>query len=210
MTNKPALYEKPALYAKPPVLRGQRIQLRALAQRDLPAFTAYRCHPDVARYQSWTDYDAVRAQQLLDNQQNSDFGAPDSWFQLAICDTNDALIGDLALHFLDNNQLEIGFTLAPAHQGKGYAAEAVRCLLSWFFEEDGNSSYENSSVEKPKGHRVSATCDTENHASYQLLERLGFRREAHFVENIFFKGAWGSEYQYALLRREWQAMQGGS
>ncbi len=41
-------------------------------------------------------------------------------------------------------------------------------------------------------------------ASYKLLERLGFRREAHLVENIWFKGAWGSEFHYALLEREWK------
>jgi RimJ/RimL family protein N-acetyltransferase len=37
-----------------------------------------------------------------------------------------------------------------------------------------------------------------------LLERLGFRRESHLVENIFFKGAYGSEYHYAMLEREWK------
>ena len=30
------------------------------------------------------------------------------------------------------------------------------------------------------------------------------RREAHLVENIWFKGAWGSEFIYALLDREWK------
>lgn len=32
---------------------------------------------------------------------------------------------------------------------------------------------------------------------------VGFRQEGYFIENIFFKGKWGSEYQYALLKREW-------
>jgi RimJ/RimL family protein N-acetyltransferase len=52
-------------------------------------------------------------------------------------------------------------------------------------------------------HRVIAECDVENIASYRLLERLGFRREAHLIENIWFKGAWGSEFHYAILEREW-------
>ena len=39
----------------------------------------------------------------------------------------------------------------------------------------------------------------------RLLRALGFRQEAHFVENIFFKGAWGSELLFALLSREWTA-----
>lgn len=33
-----------------------------------------------------------------------------------------------------------------------------------------------------------------NTASYRLLEKLGFRREAHLIQNVFFKGAWGDEY----------------
>ena len=31
------------------------------------------------------------------------------------------------------------------------------------------------------------------------------RREGHFIENVWFKGGWGDEYQYALLEREWRA-----
>jgi RimJ/RimL family protein N-acetyltransferase len=66
----------------------------------------------------------------------------------------------------------------------------VRCLLEYLFGE-------------LHLHRVIATCDVENIASFRLLERIGMRREAHLVENIWFKGAWGSEYSYALLYREW-------
>jgi hypothetical protein len=33
--------------------------------------------------------------------------------------------------------------------------------------------------------------------------KLGFRREAHYRQNIFFKGAWGDEYLYALLKSDY-------
>jgi RimJ/RimL family protein N-acetyltransferase len=29
------------------------------------------------------------------------------------------------------------------------------------------------------------------------------RRDGHFVKNIWFKGEWGSEYWYGLLKEEW-------
>ena len=32
---------------------------------------------------------------------------------------------------------------------------------------------------------------------------VGFRREAHLIENDRFNGVWGDEYIYALLEREW-------
>ena len=52
-------------------------------------------------------------------------------------------------------------------------------------------------------HRVQEIVDAENTASINLLKSLGFREEGYFIENIFFKGKWGSEYQYALLKSEW-------
>jgi hypothetical protein len=29
------------------------------------------------------------------------------------------------------------------------------------------------------------------------------RREGHFIQNIWFKGKWGDEYLYAILKEEW-------
>jgi RimJ/RimL family protein N-acetyltransferase len=53
-------------------------------------------------------------------------------------------------------------------------------------------------------HRVIAITDCENAASVALLERLGLRREGHFLQNVWFKGTWGDEYLYAILHEEWQ------
>ena len=74
-------------------------------------------------------------------------------------------------------------------QGKGVATEAVSSFLCYVFGELNK-------------HRVVATTDVNNVASNRLLDKLGFRREGHFIQNVFFKGAWGDEYQYALLRSE--------
>ena len=105
------------------------------------------------------------------------------------------LIGDCGLHTLADRpgQAEIGFTLALEQQGKGYATEAVNCLLDYVF----------GTLEK---HRVIAVTDTRNGPASRLLERVGMRREGHFIENVWFKGEWGDEYQYAMLEREWRAL----
>lgn len=81
--------------------------------------------------------------------------------------------------------------VSPLHQGKSVATEAVSRFPSYVFGE-------------LKKHRV-ATTDANNTVSYRLLEKLCFRREGHFLKNIFFKGAWGDEYLYALLRSEHQS-----
>ena len=40
--------------------------------------------------------------------------------------------------------------------------------------------------------------------SARVLEKLGMRLEAHFVENEWVKGEWQSELDYALLASEWR------
>jgi RimJ/RimL family protein N-acetyltransferase len=53
-------------------------------------------------------------------------------------------------------------------------------------------------------HRVIGRLEPRNTPSARLLERLGMRREAHFVENEFIEGEWQSELVYALLENEWR------
>ncbi|MBY5991732.1 GNAT family N-acetyltransferase [Ferrimonas balearica] len=180
-----------------PRLTTQRFTLRAFEPADLVAFTQYRAAPEVARYQSWTDYQYEDAQVLFEGTDYADFARPGQWYQLAIAEKGQGrLLGDLAVHFIDEQQVEVGFTVAPAHQGQGVASEALATLLQYLFET-------------LRRHRVVATTDARNEASWRLLERLGFRREAHFVQNVFFKGAWGDEFQYALLASEYRARNAG-
>jgi RimJ/RimL family protein N-acetyltransferase len=52
---------------------------------------------------------------------------------------------------------------------------------------------------------VCGRIDARNSASAAVLERLGMRREAHFVENEWVKGEWTDEVVYAVLASEWAA-----
>jgi RimJ/RimL family protein N-acetyltransferase len=106
----------------------------------------------------------------------------------------DRLIGECAalVRADDPRQAEVGFTVAPEHQGHGYATEAVRRLLHYLLVERGK-------------HRVSATCDDRNTRSAAVLERVGMRREGRLLESTWSKGQWTSDLLYAVLRREWFA-----
>ena len=54
-------------------------------------------------------------------------------------------------------------------------------------------------------HRVIATCQPDNVASYRVMETIGMRREAHFRQCIHRGGdEWWDEYFYAILASEWQ------
>jgi RimJ/RimL family protein N-acetyltransferase len=179
----------------PLVLRSPRLLLRPLCAEDAAPLAAYRSIPEVARFQSWESFDLADAVRLVADQAKLVPDTPGTWLQLAIVfSTSAALIGDCGIHFCDDDlqQVELGVTMSPTHQGQGMAAEALGSVVEYVFDRLGKR-------------RVTAVTDAENHAAAALFGRLGFRREAHYVENVWFKGAWGSEYLFALLRREWEA-----
>ncbi|MBF5041690.1 GNAT family N-acetyltransferase [Aggregicoccus sp. 17bor-14] len=170
-----------------------RLRLRRFRDTDLKAFVAYRALPEVARFQSWSDYDEARGRALIESMQALQPGTPGQWFQFALEErASTTLVGDLAFKVSESEprEAEVGFTLSPAHQGRGYGTEALRALLDYAFGT-------------LKLHRVIAITDALNAPAAALLERVGMRREAHYVENVWFKGAWGSEFLYAQLAREW-------
>jgi RimJ/RimL family protein N-acetyltransferase len=178
-------------------LFSPRLLLRRLERGDAEAIFSYRSRPEVARYQSWESYGPDDAARLIDGQLEMEPGVPGTWLQLAIVEqATGVLVGDCGLHCRkdDPRQMELGVTLAPNHQRRGYATEALSCVIDFVFGALGK-------------HRVSATTDSENHPAASLFRRLGFRQEAHFVEHLWFKGHWGSEFVFGLLRREWALRQ---
>ena len=172
-------------------IESTRLTLRRFADADLEPFLAYLNDPLVARYQSWESYTEEQARAVIEQQKNRSPGQPAQWFTFALeLKETGTLVGHVALRMSDEHQAEIGFTMARAFHGKGLACEAAARVLDYAFAE-------------LKLHRVTAITDCENEKSAALLERLGMRREGHFIQNIWFKGRWGSEYLYAILRDEW-------
>ncbi|HMD90150.1 MAG TPA: GNAT family protein [Anaerolineaceae bacterium] len=172
-----------------------RLNLRPFQDDDLEPFMAYRSDPLVAQYQGWeAPYPREKAVAFVEEMKNKQPGRQDDWYQIIVTLKPDwQVIGDVAFHILaeDIQQAEIAFTLARSFWGYGYASEAASRLLDYLFGE-------------LHLHRVRAICDAENLASARVLERLGMRREGAFIENVWFKGKWGSEFLYAILAREWQ------
>jgi len=176
-------------------LESNRILLRQFQDSDLESFLQYRNDPDVARYQGWKiPYSREKGTEFVEFMTTAFPAIQGEWFQAALgLKSTHEMIGDVGFVIRkdDGRQAFIGYSLARAHWGNGYAYEAVSRLLAYLFDELDL-------------HRVVAECDVANVPSWKLLERLGLRREAHLVENIFFKGAYGSEYHYAMLGREWK------
>jgi RimJ/RimL family protein N-acetyltransferase len=177
-----------------PEIITPRLRLTAVVESDAAALFEYRSDPEVCRYQSWAPGSLDDVQHFLDGLRSLAFDTPGTWFQLALrLRESDLLIGDLGVHVPvdEPRQAEIGFTVAPRHQGRGFGTEAVTALLGHLFGALGK-------------HRVFASVDPRNEPSVALLERVGMRREAHFRESLWIKGEWVDDLVFGMLASEWK------
>lgn len=175
-----------------PVLT-KRLTLRPFRPDDTDAMFQYRSREDVCRYllfapqtrEQITARFADSPTELIDEGQNLSL--------VLLEQQTGALVGDVVLmwHSREHRAGEIGYVLHPDYSGNGYATEAGAALLRLGFDELGL-------------HRIVGRLDARNTASARVLERLGLRREAYFVQNEFIKGEWTDELVYAVLASEWR------
>ncbi|MBI5805466.1 GNAT family N-acetyltransferase [candidate division TA06 bacterium] len=170
-----------------------RLTIRHLELSDLSDFHVYRSNPEVTKYQGFDVMTIEQAEEFIKNNSTKRFGKAGEWVQYGIENSETGkLIGDCAIKLdrHDTRIAEIGITISHLEQKKGYAKEVLHGILTFLFDTK-------------EIHRVVETVDAENIASINLLKGTGFKQEGHFIENIFFKGKWGSEFQYAMLKRDW-------
>ena len=178
-------------------IRTSRLTLRAATPQDLRAVYEIRALPEVGQWMPDlpTSYDAwVLAQ-----------GRRGGFERMVVVLLEEVVIGHLYLHVEDawsqaevrdravSTQAEVGWAFDPAHQGRGYATEAVGALLRLCFEELGVR-------------RVVALAFADNAPSLRVMEKVGMRREALLVkESLHRELGWVDGVSYALLADEWHA-----
>ena len=175
---------------------NESFSIRKMKIADTMAFHLYRSDEDVEKYQSWSNYSIEEASIFVNRQMLTKPNVPGEWLQLAICETaSDKIVGDVAFQSEQHQPevVQVGITISPEFQRKGIASVTISALLDYLFRT-------------LRKHRVVSTVDGRNIASLSLFRRLGFRQEGYFLENTYFKGEWGSEVQFAMLRKEWCAL----
>lgn len=158
-----------------------RLRLDALRDEDAEALFAYRGDPAVSRFQGWKPASRAEAAEFIEAQKAVAPGMPGTWWQRAIrLRDSGELAGDLGLHFADDRNVEVGISLAPAHQRHGYAREALEVMLDFVF----------GGLHKQ---RVIARVAPRNFMCMRLLEGVGMRRRDLQAGDVVFE----------LLATEW-------
>ncbi len=151
-----------------PILETQRLRLRAHTSFDYPASCALWSHPEVVRYtlgkpatpeEVWS-----RLLRYLGSWAFLGYG-----YWVVEERATRAFVGEVGLCNLQRDLTpplgdlpEIGWSLSPAHHGKGYATEAARAVL------------ECSSTGPLSARRIACIVQTDNAASLRVAEKLGF------------------------------------
>jgi RimJ/RimL family protein N-acetyltransferase len=172
----------------------ERLTLRPHRLEDLDDLARFHSDAEVVRYVPWPVRDRGATEEALQVKLGQTvLDEPGQWLVLAVeLRETGTVIGEVLLKWASERQGELGFAFARDHHGRGYAAEAARAILGLAFHDLGF-------------HRVTAVCIAENTASARLLQRLGFRQEARFVDGAFFKGEWVTQLVFALLEDEWRS-----
>lgn len=156
-------------FAPAPLLTTRRLLLRGWRAADLAPFAAMGADPEVMRY-----FPYRHSRETSDRMAQSIQDRFRAWgFGFWAMETADApFIGFVGLSrptFASDfsDRVEIGWRLARAHWGRGYATEGARAALSFAFERLGEEE-------------VVAYTPEINAPSVAVMERLGMRRDGGF------------------------------
>ncbi|HEY8423422.1 MAG TPA: GNAT family N-acetyltransferase [Clostridia bacterium] len=174
-----------------------RLILRPFEKGDFNAVHEYASDEEVCRYLPWGPNSfndtkqfikrAIRTRKLG----NGFIGD----YAVVLKDTG-KLIGACGLYLESdiNKEYMIGYCLRKDQWGNGYAQELARALCYVAFTI-------------LNAHRVIAVCDAQNARSFNVMEKIGMKREGVFHKKRLIKGEWRDELLYAILKEDWQVNQ---
>ncbi|MCI8442347.1 MAG: GNAT family N-acetyltransferase [Provencibacterium sp.] len=167
------------------IAETERLILRRYLPEDLEDLFAYLSDPEVVAFEPYLPMSLQEARENLEWRiQTEEMIAVE-------LKSSRQMIGNVYLGKREFDSLELGFVFHRSCWGKGYAQESCLCLTRQAFDNGI--------------HRIFAECDPLNSRSWRLLERLGFTREAHLRQNVFFRKdsegnpIWKDTYIYARL-----------
>lgn len=174
-----------------PNLESERLVFRRLKDSDAPEVFKIRSNPErmkfIPRPILQNEEEALAMIQMMNTKidENTDI----NW---GVCLKNsDKIIGFMGFYRVqpESYRTEIGYMILPEYDGKGYVSESVTIMLNYAFNTVGF-------------HSVEAVIDPNNFGSARVLEKNGFRKEAHFIENFFWNNEFIDSVHYGILKRE--------
>ncbi len=172
-----------------PVLKTERLTLREIRVTDADEIFEMRASGRVNQFISrpnmgkLTDSVSLIEKTILAFENKQAIG----W--AGILRENNEIIGTCGFNQIDFNNMraEIGGELSVDFWGKNIAVEAVKAIVHF-------------GLETLNLHTIEAKVSPNNRGAIFLLEEIGFRKEAHFVDRIFYDNQFSDMAVYTLIK----------
>jgi [ribosomal protein S5]-alanine N-acetyltransferase len=171
-------------------LVSDRLLLRKIDNNDVNEVYALRSNSETMKYiprplVTSNEEALVHIKMIQDKIENSE------GINWAITIKGDAKLIGIIGHYRirwEHFRSEIGYMLLPEYHGKGIITEAIQLMIDYGFN-------------KMNMHSLEAIIDPANIASARVLEKNGFIKEAHLIENEFFDGKFLDTVIYSFVKK---------
>ncbi len=174
-------------------LETKQLFLRRIYENDVAEVLALRGNPQIMKYiprpLAKTEEDALAHIIMINEKIETNTGI--NWG--ITVKGNPKIIGIIGHYRIqpENHRAEIGYMSLPEYNGKGYITEAIKVVVEYGFEQMNL-------------HSIEAIIDPENIASERVLQKNGFIKEAHILENELWEGKFWDTVIYSLLKRNFK------
>lgn len=165
-------------------LRTKRLVLREYEADDFAAVHAFASDRQIAEFVEWGPNTPADTRDFLSTCLSAQEDSQRAKFTLAITVPGGDPVGSIGLS-VTNGQGELGYVVAPSHQGQGYATEAAESLLQFGIDELGLLE-------------IRATCRPENVASARVLRKIGMTHTGLRKADKLIRGQWRDSLVFSI------------
>jgi [ribosomal protein S5]-alanine N-acetyltransferase len=172
-----------------PIIQTKRMTLRQIFPSDAVQVYEMRSNGRLNQFIARENMEKLESAQDLINRVADGYRNKTSLAWSGILRDKKEIIGTCGFNNIDHPNLraEIGGELDVNYWGKGIALEAVEAIVNFGFETLGL-------------HSIEAKVDPNNRGVLHILSHLGFVREAHFKDRIYYKGEFRDMSVYTCFK----------
>lgn len=170
--------------------QGELVRLRAIEPEDWEHL--HRWNDDsLSNRLGWRIQPPVSAESTREWARDQAKRPEDDNYRLAIASVEGQMVGTMNVHGADrrNGTFEYGISVGLEYQRRGYAGDAIKVLLRFFFDELGYQ-------------KCNAVVYAFNEPSLRLHEELGFQREGLLRRHVYSNGEHHDAILYGITREE--------
>ncbi|MCL2548929.1 MAG: GNAT family N-acetyltransferase [Symbiobacteriaceae bacterium] len=121
----------------PPLLQSHRLILRSVRQSDLPQVHLVRSDPDIARLMGFTPHTKMERSRIYLQSMLNGMDAGEWLFWALTLPGQDRYLGSIVLwnYQVERNEAELGYSLLPEHQRRGYMSEALPVVMDYAYTD---------------------------------------------------------------------------